>query len=160
MKREVNADYPASADVVIRMFADGEFHRMKMEKLGIEFEILEQEFDGNELRMKSKREVPVNASGVAAKFMPETAEVVNDERWRISDKSGSVVVDTKGVPIDMRSTAYMRDDGDNCIIHYDWEVKANIPIGSGALEKFVIGDMDQREAEEKEVALALLDSYR
>lgn len=160
MKREVHAEYPAPPDVVIKMFADSEFHRQKMEKLGIEFEILTEEFDGNELRIQSKRWVPVNASGVAAKFMPETAEVVNDERWRIADQSGEVVVDTKGVPIDMRCTAQMRNDGDNCIIDYDWDVKANVPIGGGALEKFVAGDMDKREAEEKEAALALLESYR
>lgn len=160
MKREVHAEYPATADLVIKMFADGEYHRQKMEKLGIEFEILEQEFDGNELRIRSKRMVPVDASGVAAKFMPDTAEVINDERWRIADKSGEVVVETKGVPIDMRCTAKVRDNGDTCIIDYDWNIKANIPIGGGALEKFVAGDMDKREAEEKEAALALLESYR
>lgn len=160
MKREVHADYPASSDVVIKMFADGDYHRQKMEKLGLDFEILEQAFDGDELHLRCKRMVPVKAKGIAAKFMPATAEVINDERWRISDRTGVVVVETKGVPIDMKATARVRDDGDTCIIDYDWKVKANIPIGAGALEKFVVGDMDQREAEEKAAALDLLDSYR
>lgn len=160
MQRETEAHYPAPSDVVISMFADADYHRKKLEKLGIEFEILEQDFDGDELHLKSKRLVPVQASGIAAKFMPETTEVVNDERWRISDKSGAVVVDTRGVPLAMSCTAGMRDNGDHCIIDYHWDITANIPVGGSKLEKFVVGDMEQRESQEKEAALALLDGYR
>lgn len=160
MKRDTEAHYPAPADAVVRMFTDKAYHERKMAKLGIEFEILEHAFDGDEMRLRSKRAVPVQAGGIAGKFMPAKTEVVNDERWRLSDKSGAVVVDTQGVPLDMRCTAQMRDDGDACIIDYHWEIEANIPMGGSALEKFVIGDMEKREAEEKRAALELLDEYR
>lgn len=160
MKRDTRAHYPAPSDVVIRMFTDKAYHERKMEALGIEFEILAHDFDGDEMRLRSKRVVPVQAGGIAGKFMPSTTEVVNDERWQLSDKSGAVVVETRGVPLDMSCTAQMRDDGDNCIIDYHWEIEANIPMGAGALEKFVVGDMERREADEKQAALELLDAYR
>ena len=160
MKHSTQARYPASADVVIKMFSDPDFHKRKMDQLGITYDILAEENDGDEFRIKAERHVPIQASGIVTKIMPATTQVVNDERWRLSDKSGLVVVETKGVPLDMSCTAQMRDDGDECVIDYDWEIKARIPIGGGALEKFVVNDMQKREAEERDVGISLLDDYR
>lgn len=160
MKRQTQTRYPASSDVVIRMFTDKDYHERKLRQLGIEFEILEHEFDGDALRLRSKRAVPVQAGGIAGKFLPATAEVVNDERWQQSDKSGSVVVETRGVPLEMSCAASLHDDGDGCIIEYAWQIEANVPMGAGTLEKFVVKDMERREAEEHDAAIALLDDYR
>ncbi|MDX1497808.1 MAG: DUF2505 domain-containing protein [Salinisphaeraceae bacterium] len=160
MKHSSQARYPASSDVVIKMFCDPEFHKRKMDKLGIRYEILEEDHNGDEFRLKVERHVPVKASGIVKKIMPATTQVVNDECWNQSDKSGTVVVETKGVPLDMRCSAQMRDEGDECVIDYNWEIKARIPIGGGALEKFVVGDMGKSEAEERDVGVELLDDYR
>lgn len=160
MKHSSQSRYPASSDVLIKMFSDTEYHKRKMEALGIDYEILADESDGDEYHLKAQRLVPINASGMVAKIMPPTSTVVNDERWKLSDKTGSVTVDTKGVPLDMSCTARMRDDGDGCVVEYDWTIKAKIPLGGGALEKFVVGDMQKREAEELQAAIALIDDYR
>lgn len=160
MEHKTQARYPASSDVVIAMFTDNGYHERKMQTLGINFEILEGNFDGDELHIKTKRHVPVEAKGIAAKFMPSTTVVVNDERWRQSDKSGQVVVELGGVPLAMSCTAQMRDEGEECVIAYTWNIKAKIPIGGGKLEKFVANDMGDREAKEHKVAIQMLDDYR
>lgn len=160
MKHTSESRYPAPSEVVIKMFSDTDYHKKKMEALGIEYEILTDESDGDEYHLKAQRMVPINATGMVAKIMPATSTVVNDERWRLSDKTGSVSVETKGVPLDMSCTANIRDEGDGCVITYDWTIKARIPIGGGALEKFVVNDMQKREAEELQAAHALIDQYR
>ncbi len=160
MKHTSQARYPAPADVVIKMFCDADFHKRKLEKLGIRYEILAEEKSGDQFRLKAERAVPVQASGIVKKIMPATTQVVNDERWNLSDKSGSVLVETKGVPLDMSCTAQMRDEGDECVIDYHWEIKARIPLGGGALEKFVVKDMAKGEAEELAVGISFLDEYR
>ena len=160
MQFETQGRYPAPADVVRKMFTDQNFHTSKMDKLGIRYEILDCESGGDEFRIKAERHVPVQASGVVKKIMPSTTQVVNDERWRLSDKTGSVEVQTKGVPLEMSCTAQMKDEGDECVITYQWTIKAKIPIGGGALEKFVRNDMQGREAEELAVGISLLDNYR
>lgn len=160
MKHEMRARYPASSDVVMKMFTDKDYHARKMEKLGIDFKVLEHAFDGENFRLKAQRLVPIQASGIAAKFMPATSTVVNDEKWTVSDKTGSVVVETKGVPLAMSCTARMQDEGDGCVVVYDWDVKAKIPLGAGALEKFVVSDMKVREAEERDAAISLLNEYK
>jgi len=160
MKLQTQARYSAPSEVVIKAFTDEAFHRAKMDQLGIEFEILASDASGDSYRLQAKRLVPINASGIVAKIMPKTSEVVNDETWNRSDKSGRVVVETKGVPLDMSCTAQMKDDGDGCVIDYNWEIKAKIPLGGGALEKFVAGDVGNRAEEERKVGESLLDSYR
>jgi len=160
MKHEMHAHYPAPSDVVIKMFTDKDYHGRKMEKMGIEFKVLEHEFDGDNFRLKAQRSVPIQATGLAAKFMPSTTQVVNDEKWSVNNKTGSVVVETKGVPLKMSCTAKMQDEGDSCVVIYSWEIKAKIPMGGGALEKFVVADMKDREAEERDAAISLLDAYR
>lgn len=160
MKRESQARYPASSEVVMKMFTDKDFHSRKMKILGMDYEILEHEFDGEQFRLKAQRGVPMNATGIAAKFMPAKTQVVNDERWTLADKSGTVFVQPQGVPLEMNCTAQMRDEGDECVITYKWNVKAKIPLGGGSLEKFVAADMEKREAEELEAAITLLDQYR
>lgn len=159
MKHETQARYPALSEKVIRMFTDRRYHEQKMQSLGIEFSILDYAFDGDELRLKTKRMLPVQASGIAGRFLPSRTEVVNEEFWRISDKSGSVSVETRGVPLRMSCTASMRDEADECVITYEWDIKAKVPMGAGALEKFVIKDMAGREAKEHDAAIALLDDY-
>lgn len=160
MKHEMRAEYPASSDVVMKMFTDKNYHAKKLEKMGIEYKILEHDFDGDNFRLKAQRLVPIQASGIAAKFMPATSTVVNDEKWSLASKTGSVVVETKGVPLDMSCTAKMQDQGEGCVVIYSWDIKAKIPIGGGKLEKFVVSDMKDREAEERDAAISLLDDYR
>jgi len=160
MKHHTQARYPASSDAVIGMFSDRSFHERKMRNLGLDFEILDESGGEDEFRLKTRRAVPVDAKGMAAKFMPSTTQVVNDERWRSSDKTGAVTVEIRGVPLEMHCTARMHDEGSECVIDYDWRIKAKIPVGGGTLEKFVVKDMEKRQAREHEAGIALLDDYR
>ena len=54
----------------------------------------------------------------------------------------------------------MKDQGGECVVSFDWTIKARVPLVGGALEKFVISDMERRAAEETEVAIRLLKDYR
>lgn len=160
MKHKTQDRYPASSDVVIKMFTDPDYHVRKLEKLGLEHEVLGSDSSGDNFQMKVKRYVPIEAAGIVKKILGSTTEVTNDEQWNTADKTGAVTVETKGVPLDMSCTASMSDDGDECIVEYDWNIKARIPLGGGALEKFVAGDMGKSQAKELEVAHSLLDDYR
>lgn len=152
--------YPVSSDVVIKMFSDPEFYAAKMTELGFEHEILDSATNGDKFTISTKRFVPIEASGIVKKILGSTTEVTNEETWDSSDKSGVVTVLTKGVPLDMNCTARMSDDGDEAVVEYEWEIKARIPLGGGALEKFVMGDMQKGQKNELAASLTLVDKYK
>ena len=160
MKLQTKDRYPASSDVVIKMFSDPDYHVKKMNKLGIKHEILSSNTAGDEFTIKAKRYMPIDASGAVKKVLGETTEVTNTESWHVSNKTGAVAVETKGVPLKMSCTGKMVDVGDECDVIYDWEINAKIPLVGGALEKFVAGDMQKSQAKELAVAHTLLADYK
>ena len=46
------------------------------------------------------------------------------------------------------------------VLDHDWTIKAKIPLVGGALEKFVVSDLERRSAEETEIAIRMLKDYR
>ena len=161
MKHQSYARYPASSDVVIRMFTDKDFHTKKLQAMGLpKFEILEHQFDGKEFRIKIDRRVPLQAPGIVKKVVPAETRVVNEERWTVASKTGRVKVEPQGIPVNISCTASMKDEGGGCVVTYNWEINATVPLIGGALEKFIIGDMEKKAAEETQIAITLLPDYR
>ncbi|MBI2384279.1 MAG: DUF2505 domain-containing protein [Gammaproteobacteria bacterium] len=161
MKHEMKARYPASSEVVLKMFSDPAFHTRKLEAMGLsKFTVLSQGLDGDEFHIRIERRVPLDAPGVVKKVVPAESSVVNEERWNLKKKTGRVIAEPKGIPIDMSCTASFKDDGKDCVITYVWDVRAKVPLIGGALEKFVCSDMERRFADETRAAIPLLAGYR
>lgn len=160
MKHLATARYPAPAAVVVKMFADKDFHTRKLDAMaGVKYEVLEHSLDGKDFRIKIERRVPMEAPAAIRKFLPSETRVVHEERWNIASKTGRVVAQPQGVPVDMSCTATMADEGKGCVITYNWEIKAKLPF-MGALEKFISADMDKRSDEETRLGITFLDQYR
>ncbi|MEQ1438835.1 DUF2505 domain-containing protein [Fontimonas sp. SYSU GA230001] len=158
MKHEMQARYPAPADVVIRMMTDREFHTRRLERLGTSrYRVLEHAFDGQDFRIRIERHVPVRMPGL--KGGAETV-VVNEERWNVATRAGSVVVEAGGMPVQMSCTTRIADDGDGCVLRFDWDIDASIPLVGKTLEKFIVADMEQRAEGETAAGISLLDAYR
>lgn len=161
MKHQIKTRYPAPSAVVLKMFTDHAFHVAKMEALDvIRYEVLENSFDGKEFQIRIERRIPMQVPGVIKKFFPAQTTAINEERWTLASKSGRVKAEAVGVPIDMACVATMADEAAGCVITYDWEIKARVPLIGGALEKFVVLDLDARWAEEARIAVPMLDRYR
>ncbi len=164
MKHQSQARYPASSDVVIRMFTDRKFHTRKLEAMGLEdqknYWVLDCAKDGPAFRIRIKRKVPMQAPAIVKKFIPAESTVVNEESWNAASKTGRVVVEPQGMPLEMSCTTQLRDQAGECLVSFDWTIHAKVPLLSGALEKFVVADMEKRAAEEAEIAIRLLKDYR
>ncbi|MFA5941049.1 MAG: DUF2505 domain-containing protein [Sinimarinibacterium sp.] len=158
MKHEMQARYPAPSEVVIRMMTDRDFHTRRLEALGMtRYRVLDHAFDGREFRIRIERHVPVQMPGL--KGGAETV-VVNEECWNVSTRSGSVTVEAKGMPVQMSCTTRMSDDGDGCVLSFDWDISASIPLVGKTLEKFIVTDMGNRAEDETRAGVSLLDGYR
>lgn len=160
MKHSMQSSYPASRDVVLRMFADRDFHERKLQHMGIEsFEVLEHEAGQGRFRIKIARNVPINLPGL--KKASGTSRVVHTEDWDLDSGTATINAEPKGMPLEMRCAARIDDDGaDACIVHYDWEIKASVPVVGRKLEQFVATDMEARAADEVAAGCHFLDAYR
>jgi hypothetical protein len=161
MKHETTARYPAPPEVVMRMFTDRAFHIKKLEQMGLSsYEVLDHAFDGRHFRIRVARVVPIAVPGVLKKVVPAESKVINDEHWDVKTLTGKVLVEPKGMPLEIGCISSMSPDGDGCRVCFDWTLKARVPLISGALEKFIVGDVDRRANDEYQLALKLLDAYR
>lgn len=161
MKHETTARYPAPAAVVMRMFTDRDFHTRKLDQMGLRsYAVLDHAFDGQHFRIRVERVVPIDVPGLLKKVVPTESRVVNDEHWDAKTFTGKVLVEPKGMPLDIACSTTMSNDKNGCLIRYQWNLKARVPLIGGALEKFIIGDMETRANEETRIALTMLDDYR
>lgn len=160
MKHEMKARYPASSAVVMKMFADRDFHTRKLEATGYagKYQVLNCTGDGKSFSIRIERKVPVSMPGMG-KNAPEST-VVNDETWNLASKTGRVVVELKGMPLEMSCLTSMKDEGKDCVVSYQWEVKSKIPLVGGTIEKMVVNDMEKKAEEETQAAITLLKDYR
>src|SRR3546814_14273783 len=83
MKHEVKARYPASPDVVMKMFCDQDFHVRKLDALGLPYKVLAQKRDARQFSIRVERKVPVQVPGIGKKA---EATVVNEEIWNFAGK--------------------------------------------------------------------------
>jgi hypothetical protein len=160
MKHQSKARYPAPVAVVMKMFTDPKFHSKKLDQLGVKYKILECKAEAKEFRIRIERKVPMDAPALIRKLLPAETTVINEETWNPSVKTGRVKVEPQGVPVQVSCSAAMKDEGGNCVITYDWDISARVPLVGGPLEKFVVADMDRRLEEETRLAVPMLKDYR
>lgn len=161
MQHKSQVRYPAPSDVVIRMFTDKAFHTGKLDAMGLKnYQVLDHALVGADFRIRIQRKVPMQAPAMVKKIVPAESTVVNEELWNIKSKTGRVVVEPQGMPLEMSCLTALKDQGGECIVSYDWTIKAKIPLVGGALEKFVVSDLERRSAEETAIAIGMLKDYR
>jgi hypothetical protein len=160
MKHQSKARYPAPAAIVLKMFADPKFHTGKLDKLGFKYRVLDQKNAGGEFSIRIERKVPMDAPGIVKKFVPLETTVVNEEAWNLAAKTGRVKVQPQGIPVDCSCKVTIKDEGSGCVITYDWEINARVPLVGGTLEKFIVGDMDKRAGDETALGIKMVEAYR
>lgn len=161
MKHQSVSRYPAPSEVVMRMFTDRGFHTRKLDEMGLkDYQVLDHAFDGTDFRIRIQRKVPMQAPALVKKFVSAESTVVNEERWNTRSRSGKVLVEPQGMPLEMHCITSLRDQGGECLVSFDWTIHAKVPLVGGALEKFVVSDLERRAAEETAISLRMLKEYR
>lgn len=159
MKHTTTARYPVSSAAVLKMFGNKEFHTRKLDAMGYKYRVLDSKAAGKEFSISIERKVPMDAPALIKRLIPAETVVVNEESWNAAAKTGRVKVMPKGVPVEVSCTAALKDEGKGCVITYNWDVSAKVPLVGGALEKFVVSDLDKRLAQETAASVALAKDF-
>jgi hypothetical protein len=159
MKHEIRSRYPASAETVMRMFANPDFHIAKLQGLGLKkYQVLDQEAQGDDFRIRIERKVPLDAPALVRKVVPAETTAISDERWNLRSRNGKVSI-SPGIPVDMNCEAAITDVGAECVVTYTWDVRARVPLIGGALEKFICSDLESRMVDETRVTASLIARF-
>jgi hypothetical protein len=161
MKQKLEARYPASSDVVIKMMTDKKFHCDRLELQGHKtYEVLSHVSDSKNFSIKFKRNVPMNAPAAVKKFVSAQNTVIHEDSWNIASKKGAVKVEIQGMPIEMSAVTLLRDEGKECVMTYEWEIKSKIPLVGGTIEKAVAAENEKAIPEQASAGIQLLKNYR
>src|SRR5688572_13485458 len=123
MKQKLEARYPASSDVVIKMMTDKKFYTDRLELQGIkEYEVVDHKSDGKTFSITIKRKVTaINVTSV--------------ETWNVAKKTGRITVELQGMPMDVSCTTALADGGSGCVLTYNWDINSKVPLVGGKIEK-------------------------
>jgi hypothetical protein len=161
MKQRIEQRYPASSDVVIKMMTDRQFYCRRLELQGHKvYEVLSHKADGDKFSIKFKRRIPMAAPGPVKKFVSAENTIVHEDAWNRATKKGTITVEIQGMPIEISANTSLRDEGKDCVLTYDFEIKSKIPIVGGTIEKAVAAENEKAIPEQTRVGLELLKDYR
>ena len=77
----------------------------------------------------------VGVPGFAKKFVGESTRALKQQTW--TGHTSTFEVETPGKPTQIVGEATLREDGAATVLAYDLEVRANVPLVGGRLEKLV-----------------------
>src|SRR5688572_8615584 len=144
MKQKLEARYPASSDVVIKMMTDKKFYTDRLDLQGIKgYEVADHKSDGKDFSITINRKITaINVKSV--------------EKWNVPKKTGSIVVELQGMPMDVSCTTSLRDDGSGCVLTYNWDIVSKIPLVGGKIEKQFAGENEKAIPEQTRYGIELL----
>ena len=148
MKQKLEARYPASADVVIKMMTDKKFYTDRLDLQGIKgYEVAAHKFDGKDFSITINRKITaINVKSV--------------EKWNVAKKTGHILVELQGMPMEVSCTTALKDDGSGCVLTYNWDIVSKIPLVGGKIEKQFAGENEKAIPEQTRYGIELLKNYR
>ncbi|MCX6396194.1 MAG: DUF2505 domain-containing protein [Propionibacteriales bacterium] len=136
MKLRHELSYDADPTAVLAMVTDPAF----WDKVAVATEAISSlatvEADGGATRVVVDTEQPVvGVPSFAKKFAGDSTRAITTQVW--SGSTAAYTVDTPGKPTSINGTASITAQGTGCVLTYDLDVKASVPLIGGKLEKLV-----------------------
>jgi hypothetical protein len=129
--------YDASAEEVGAMLDDPAFRERVCDAQGAISKTVTITQDGDVQTVVIDQTQPNDdLPGFARKFVGETIQLVQTERWTDSHNAEVEVV-IPGKPGQMTGRAYLAEDGGTTTEHIEMVIQVNIPVVGGKLEKLI-----------------------
>ena len=136
--------FDAPIEAVWAMFSDPASHVAKFEGMGHrEVEVTETENIDGTFTITVSRQVDFDLPGFAKKFLKPTQNIVSTDVWKAHSDgtySGEWKAEAKGAPVDTNGTTRLSPKGDKTEYELSFELKVNVPLVGGKIEKWAKGD--------------------
>lgn len=160
MHFSTSVHYDASADRVVQLWHDPEFHRAKAKQAGATSTEVSIR-DEAQLTITIRAAIPAAILPSAArKFVGNVLQLTTVEVWDAADdggvRNGTLSLDIAGAPVQVSAQMRLLPREKSCQRTLDGEVSARIPLFARAIEKAAVGAVDDVVAAEAKIAADFL----
>lgn len=157
MRFEQELRYDASPEEVYAMLSQAGFRERVCEAQHVSSCTVDVAEDGSSLAVTVDQRRPSDGiPGFARKFVGEEIHIVQKERW--SGATEAVLdVAIPGKPGHMKGTVTLRPDGEGTVETVSGDLKVNIPMVGGKIEKLIRELLGEALRAEHRVGVAWLD---
>ena len=162
MKFQKRLEYNKSSDAVIKMFGDAAYFERKFQLLeALAFEVLDQSTSADTflIRMKLTFPLSVPVPGFAKKVVGDTTTLVEEDRWNLGAKQGTLSIDVQGAPVKAIGQMRLVDQGGGCVNEINWDVNCSVPLIGKKVEKLIADDIQAKGAADARVTNEILTDY-
>jgi hypothetical protein len=140
MKIARTLEYAATPDAVFAVLADPAFQEAKCAATGAISYSASVQSQGEATVISTERDLPADGlPDFARSMVGNTLKVVETQTWRAPQadgaRTGTVSISVPGTPISLKGTLALEAGGQGAVEHVDADLKANIPLVGGKIEK-------------------------
>jgi len=163
MKYQRTIDYPVPCAQVLACFATSEFLQAKYAGQGAtNIQLLEQSQTGATTLFTFTRDVPVQVDvpAFARSLVPSTITLIQTDTWDANTRRGSLNIEFKGMPVKLLCQMRLEDRPNGTHHTLDFDIRVNVPLIGGKLEKLLAEDLQLKFKHDTEVSMALVIAAR
>lgn len=162
MHFSTSVHYDASADRVVKLWCDPEFHRAKARQAGATSTEVSIR-DEAQLTITIRASIPsAMLPSAARKFVGDVLQLTTVEVWDSPNeagiRNGTLSLDIAGAPVQVSAQMQLLPREHSCQRTLDGEVAAKIPLFARAVEKAAVGAVDDVMGAEAKIARQFLQA--
>lgn len=137
MRLKHELSYAAAPEAVLAMITDPAYwDKVAVATGAISSVATVEQTGGATTLVVDQEQAVVGVPSFAKKFVGDSTRAITTQVWNGTE--ATYEVDTPGKPTSMKGTASVASQGAGCVLTYDLEVKASVPLIGGKLEKLVV----------------------
>ena len=162
MKYSERIQYTNSTQELLNIFTNPDFFRAKYAATGArDIEILDMQATPERFMIKVSRKVPsdVPIPSFAKSFVPQDITLIQTDSWDLRTATGTLDIQFVGIPVKVSCGLKLVNDGTNAIEDLDFDIRVNVPLIGGKLEKLLADDLKVKFARDTEITLGMIPHY-
>lgn len=159
MKYHETIRYPVPAESLFRFFTDPDFFvRKYVEQGATNVHVTHAGITGSRSTITVSRDVPVEVPvpSFARSLVPSHITLVQTDAWDTATRTGSLLIEFKGMPVRVNCNITLRDTADGAVEELDFDIRVNVPLLGGKLEALLAQDLRLKFQRDTEVSLGII----
>lgn len=146
----VEKKFSASIDTVFELLTDAKWLEQRCLDLGEISAKVKAKRTAKGATVSMAREVKREVSGVVGKVLPKQGSITIEEAWAPEGNghTGTLDMTLVGLPVKITGSLSVMPSGKGSIYTVEHKVKCSVPLVGGAVEKFVLGELEKGATDE------------